>query len=56
MIKIRFFNSNKSPDQWSELMGDLDNTTAILCRLLHRVEVVHMEGDSYRMKNHQQLF
>ncbi|PUB01650.1 IS21-like element helper ATPase IstB [Paenisporosarcina sp. OV554] len=48
--------SNKSPDQWSELMGDQGITTAILDRLLHRVEVVHMDGDSYRMKNRQHLF
>ncbi|HDR7209606.1 TPA: IS21-like element helper ATPase IstB [Bacillus cytotoxicus] len=48
--------SNKSPEQWSELMGDQGITTAILDRLLHRVEVIHMNGDSYRMKNRQHLF
>ncbi|MER2262841.1 MAG: IS21-like element helper ATPase IstB, partial [Psychrobacillus sp.] len=48
--------SNKSPDQWGELMGDEGITTAILDRLLHRVEVIHMNGDSYRMKNRQSLF
>ena len=48
--------SNKNPEQWSELMGDEGITTAILDRLLHRVEVVHMDGDSYRMKTRQQLF
>ena len=48
--------SNKNPEQWSELMGDQGITTAILDRLLHRVEVVHMDGDSYRMKNREQLF
>lgn len=48
--------SNKSPEQWSELMGDEGITTAILDRLLHRVEIVHMNGDSYRMKNRQHVF
>ncbi|AQQ55532.1 IS21-like element helper ATPase IstB [Planococcus lenghuensis] len=48
--------SNKSPDQWSELMGDQGITTAILDRLLHRVEVLHMDGDSYRMKHRQHVF
>jgi len=48
--------SNKSPDQWSELMDDQGITKAILDRLLHRVEVVHMDGDSYRMKNREHLF
>jgi DNA replication protein DnaC len=47
--------SNKSPEQWTELMGDEGITTAILDRLLHRVEVIYMEGDSYRMKNRQHL-
>lgn len=48
--------SNKSPDQWSDLMGDQGITTAILDRLLHRVEVIHMDGNSYRMKNKQNYF
>ncbi|MCM3360967.1 IS21-like element helper ATPase IstB [Niallia sp. Sow4_A1] len=48
--------SNKSPDQWSELMGDQGITTAILDRLLHRVEVIRMNGESYRMKNRQHVF
>ncbi|MCM3738572.1 IS21-like element helper ATPase IstB [Bacillus cytotoxicus] len=48
--------SNKNPEEWSHLMGDQGITTAILDRLLHRVEVIHMDGDSYRMKNRQSLF
>lgn len=35
--------SNKSPDQWGELLGDEGIATAILDRLLHRVEVVQMD-------------
>ncbi len=48
--------SNKSPEEWSHLMGDQGITTAILDRLLHRVEVIHMDRDSYRMKNRKSLF
>lgn len=48
--------SNKSPEQWSELMGDQGITTAILDRLLHRVQVIHMDGDSYRMKTDKTYF
>jgi len=48
--------SNKSPDEWGELLGDEGITTAILDRLLHRVEVVHMNEDSYRMKHRQSMF
>jgi len=48
--------SNKSPDQWTELMGDEGITTAILDRLLHRVEVVKFNDDSYRMKHRVSMF
>lgn len=48
--------SNKAPDQWSDLMGDQGITTAILDRLLHRVEVIQMDGESYRMKHKEKIF
>lgn len=48
--------SNKGPEQWGELMGDQGITTAILDRLLHRVEVIHLNGDSYRIKHRQTIF
>lgn len=48
--------SNKSPDQWTELMGDEGITTAILDRLLHRVEIINLNNDSYRMKHRVSLF
>lgn len=48
--------SNKSPEQWTELVGDEGVMTAILDRLLHRVEVINMNDNSYRMKNRQTIF
>jgi len=48
--------SNKSPAEWGELLGDEGITTAILDRLLHRVEIVHLNEDSYRMKHRQSMF
>ena len=49
--------SNKGPEEWGELMGDQGITTAILDRLLHRVEVIQMnENDSYRIKNRTTIF
>lgn len=49
--------SNKGPEQWGELMGDQGITTAILDRLLHRVEVIQLnENDSYRIKNRITIF
>ncbi len=33
-----------------ELLGDPAITTAILDRILHRVEIIHLNGYSYRVK------
>ena len=48
--------SNKGPDQWGELLGDQGITTAILDRLLHRVEVIYIDEDSWRMKHRSTIF
>ena len=42
--------SNKAPKEWGELLGDPAITTAILDRILHGAEIIHLNGDSYRMK------
>ncbi|MGM9978022.1 MAG: ATP-binding protein, partial [Clostridium sp.] len=50
--------SNKSPDEWGNLIGEQGITTAILDRLLHRVEVIRGEEDeeSHRMKHRKSIF
>lgn len=49
--------SNKGPEQWVELMGDQGITTAILDRLLHRVEVIQLnDNDSWRLKHRSTIF
>lgn len=48
--------SNKGPDEWGELLGDPAITTAILDRIVHRAEVIHLNGDSYRMKHRITIF
>lgn len=48
--------SNKGPKEWGELLGDQGITTAILDRLLHRSEVLRLDGDSHRIKHRQTLF
>ncbi|MER2175490.1 MAG: ATP-binding protein, partial [Carnobacterium sp.] len=48
--------SNKGPDNWSKMLGDQGIATAILDRLLHRCEVIHMDGESHRMKNRETIF
>jgi DNA replication protein DnaC len=48
--------SNKAPKEWGELLGDPAITTAILDRILHRVEIIHLNGESYRMKHRSTVF
>jgi len=48
--------SNKGPEDWGELLGDPAITTAILDRILHKSEVIHLSGDSYRLKYRQTIF
>ncbi|MHB8171928.1 MAG: IS21-like element helper ATPase IstB [Thermincolia bacterium] len=48
--------SNKGPEDWGELLGDPAITTAILDRIIHKSEVVHLSGDSYRIKHRKTIF
>jgi len=48
--------SNKSPDDWGELLGDPAITTAILDRIVHKCEVLNLNGDSYSLKHRQSIF
>ena len=48
--------TNKGPKERRELLGDLGITTAILDRLPHSSEVLHLDGDSYRIKHRETLF
>ncbi|NLN49595.1 MAG: ATP-binding protein [Clostridiales bacterium] len=47
---------NKGPEDWRELLGDPAITTAILDRIVHKCEVVHLFGDSYRLKHRTYIF
>lgn len=48
--------SNKGPEDWGELLGDPAITTAILDRIVHKCEVIHLAGDSYRLKYRSSIF
>jgi len=48
--------SNKSPREWGEIIGEPGITTAILDRLIHRVEVIQFDDSSYRMKHRSSIF
>jgi len=45
--------SNKSFDEWAEMLGDQVMTTAMLDRLLHHARIFTLDGDSYRLKDNQ---
>ena len=48
--------SNKGPEDWGELLGDPAITTAILDRIVHKCEVINLDGDSYRLKHRKTIF
>ena len=47
--------SNRGFAEWGQVFGDPVIATALLDRLLHHAVVVHIEGTSYRMRQHADL-
>ena len=47
--------SNRGFAEWGELFGDPVVATALLDRLLHHAVVIHIEGASYRLREHTDL-
>jgi DNA replication protein DnaC len=45
--------SNRGVGSWGEILGDTTVAAALLDRLLHRSVVLALEGDSYRLRDHQ---
>ena len=43
--------SNKSFENWAEMLGDTTMTAALLDRLLHHAKIFNLQGDSYRLNN-----
>ena len=48
--------TNKSPQQWTEVLKDEVLATAILDRLLYRCQLLKLTGESYRMKHRSPIF
>jgi DNA replication protein DnaC len=48
--------SNRGFSEWAEVFGDPVVATALLDRLLHHAVVIHIEGASYRLREHADLF
>jgi len=48
--------TNKSPDEWVNVLDDEVLAAAILDRLLFKCEVVKLSGKSYRLENRKTIF
>lgn len=46
--------TNRGIASWGEIFEDTTVAAAILDRLLHRASVVHIDGESYRMRAHRE--
>lgn len=45
--------TNRGVGSWGEILGDNTVAAALLDRLLHRSIVINLDGDSYRLRDHQ---
>jgi len=45
--------TNRGVGSWGEVLGDTTVAAAMLDRLLHRSVVLNLDGDSYRLRDHQ---
>lgn len=48
--------SNKSFEQWGEVLGDEVMAAALIDRVLHHCHIVNIRGNSYRMREHTELW
>lgn len=49
------FTSNKTFSQWNDVFSDVTIAAAILDRVLHHCTVVHIKGESYRLKERKEF-
>ena len=48
--------TNKSPEEWVNLLEDEVIATALLDRILYHCEVIRLSGKSYRLENRKTIF
>jgi len=48
------FTSNKTFSQWNDIFTDVTIASAILDRVLHHCTVIHIKGESYRLKERKE--
>ena len=53
-VRSTMMTSNRPLEGWGKLLGDVPSAGAILDRLLHRAEILVIQGESYRLKERAQ--
>lgn len=48
--------SNKGFEEWGEVLGDEVMAAALIDRVLHHCHLVNIRGNSYRMREHTDLY
>ena len=48
--------SNKGFEEWGEILGDDVMAAALIDRVLHHCHLVNIRGNSYRMREHTELY
>src|SRR5436189_5572469 len=48
--------SNKGFEAWGEILGDDVMAAALIDRVLHHCHLVNIRGNSYRMREHTELY
>jgi DNA replication protein DnaC len=48
--------SNKGFEEWGEVFGDDVMAAALIDRVLHHCHLVNIRGNSYRMREHTELY
>jgi DNA replication protein DnaC len=48
--------SNKGFEEWGDILGDEVMAAALIDRVLHHCHLVNVRGNSYRMREHTELY
>ena len=55
MLRRSQLTSNKGFEEWGGVLDDEVMAAALIDRLVHHCHIVNIRGNSYRMKDHQNL-
>src|SRR5215210_1949759 len=55
-LRARLDGSNKGFEEWGDVLGDEVMAAALIDRLVHHCHIVTIRGNSYRMRQHTDLW